>query len=96
MVIDKFSLPATDLPHPAITVCKNGGRYDVGEYLRAVFDNFDYRCPTDGRGRCAPGDRTDLLRKHFDNLVGNNVWTTSVVLNIFLSKYASQRIVMYL
>ena len=39
--ITTFSKKATDVIHPAITICNPNG-YDVGEYLRAVFDNFEY------------------------------------------------------
>ncbi len=35
VTIETFSLPATSLPYPAITVCK-AHKYDTGEYLRAV------------------------------------------------------------
>ncbi len=56
--IETFSLPATDLHYPAITVCKTSP-YDVGEYLRAVYDNFQMEC-------CATGNEdTQLLREHF-------------------------------
>ncbi len=48
--IDTFSLPATSLPFPAVTICRRG-RQDAAEYFRAVFNNFD---PTD-----------ELLREHY-------------------------------
>ena len=51
-------MPATDLPYPAITICNKNG-YDVGEYLRAVFDNFEYSCKD---GDC---EKSSLLRSHF-------------------------------
>ena len=38
--IETFSYPATELVYPALTVCKKYN-YDVAEYLRAIFDNFD-------------------------------------------------------
>ena len=41
MAIETFSLPATSLPYPAVTVCK-AQKYDVAEYLVAVFDNFEF------------------------------------------------------
>ena len=41
VVITTFSKKATEIMHPAITICNPNG-YDVGEYLRAVFDNFEY------------------------------------------------------
>ena len=53
-----FSMSATDLPYPAITICNKNG-YDVGEYLRAVFDNFEYGCKD---GDC---EKSSLLRSHF-------------------------------
>ncbi len=43
VTIETFSLPATSLPYPAISVCKPEP-YDVGEYIRAVFDNFQMTC----------------------------------------------------
>ena len=55
-----FSMPATDLPYPAITVCNKNG-HDVGEYLRAVFDNFEYSCK-DPNLDC---EKSQLLRSHF-------------------------------
>ena len=39
--ITTFSKKAAELHHPAITICSPNG-HDVGEYLRAVFDNFEY------------------------------------------------------
>ena len=52
--ITSFSKKATDLIHPAITICNPNG-YDVGEYLRAVFDNFEY----------SNIDASETLRSHF-------------------------------
>ena len=43
MTIETFSYPATNLDYPAITVCKMGS-YNVDEYVRAVFDNFQVVC----------------------------------------------------
>ena len=40
MRIETFAYPATELLYPAVTVCKKHD-YDVAEYLRAIFDNFD-------------------------------------------------------
>ena len=51
-------MPATELPYPSITICNKNG-YDVGEYLRAIFDNFEYSCK---EGDC---EETRLLRSHF-------------------------------
>ena len=58
VAIKTFSLPANDVPYPAITICNQNG-YDVGEYLRAVFDNFQYKCD------CNECKETELLRSHF-------------------------------
>ena len=43
VTIETFSHPATDLEYPAITVCKMGS-YNVDEYVRTVFDNFQVVC----------------------------------------------------
>ena len=60
VAITTFSMPATQVHYPAITICNQNGN-DVGEYLRAVFDNFQYAC-TEHSGDC---ERTQLLRSHF-------------------------------
>ncbi len=56
MAIDSFSHPAVDLPYPAISICKSS-KYDASEYLRAVFDNFEYTC--DG---CTLHEDTTIVR----------------------------------
>ncbi len=61
MAIDSFSLPVTDLYYPAVTVCKRSP-YDVGEYLRAIYDNFQMDCCRTSE------DNTKLLREHFPGL----------------------------
>ena len=66
VVIDSFTLPVTDLPYPAITICKRKGLYDPGEYLRAVFNQFKYAYQKDAGGSC---DETALLRKHYRHFV---------------------------
>ena len=43
VTIETFSYPATKLEYPAITVCKMGS-YNVDEYVRTVFDNFQVVC----------------------------------------------------
>ena len=43
VTIETFSYPATNLEYPAITVCKMGS-YNVDEYVRTVFDNFQVVC----------------------------------------------------
>ena len=66
--IATFSHPATSLPHPAITVCR-AVEYDVGEYIRAVFNNFEYQCRgSDSSPSCK---RTSLLRDHYRSYIGN-------------------------
>ena len=54
-------MPATDLTYPALTVC-NPHPYDVGEYMRAIYDNFQYDCFLDNPRSCEPAK---LLREHF-------------------------------
>lgn len=65
VAIKTFSKPANELPFPAITIC-NEHAFDVGQYLRAVFDNFQYSC--DKGYNC---HRTELLRSHFPGYFGN-------------------------
>ena len=52
VTIETFSLPATSLPFPAISVCKTH-KYDPGEYLRTVFDSFAHGSPLRRSGRLA-------------------------------------------
>ena len=70
MTITTFSLPATTLKYPAITICKRY-KYDVGEYLRSVFNNFETACDLDVDGDC---NRTHLLRSHFPKLAKFRVY----------------------
>ena len=65
MSIETFSLPATSLAYPAITVC-NGYRYDVGEYIRAVYNNFESKCSVK-EDNC---NATKYLRSHFKPIAG--------------------------
>ena len=58
VAIKTFSQPAREVPYPAITICNPNG-YDVGEYIRAVFDNFEFTCE---KGKC---DKSKLLREDF-------------------------------
>ena len=53
VAIKTFSKPAREVPYPAITICNPKG-YDVGEYIRAIFDNFEFSCE---KGKCdsSPG-----------------------------------------
>ena len=59
VAINTFSKPANEVPFPAITICNENG-FDVGQYLRAVFDNFQYSCYNDHN--CS---EVELLRSHF-------------------------------
>ena len=62
MAIASHSMPATKVPYPSITICNPKG-YDASEYLRAVFDNFQYSCGdiTNPTG-C---EQSKTLRSHF-------------------------------
>ena len=66
MGIKSFSLPVTKLNYPALTICKKNGFYDPGEYVRAIFNNFQYTYK-DGDGSC---EATALLRHHFKQYIG--------------------------
>ena len=66
--IQTFNHPATELKYPAVTVCKKHN-YDVAEYLRAVFDNFDASHDT-------------LIQDHFKKLLGFNLSRVSVNLAV--------------
>ena len=57
--IETFAYPATKLLYPAVTVCKKQG-YDVAEYLRAIFDNFD-------------ASHDPLMQDHFKKLLKFNL-----------------------
>jgi hypothetical protein len=65
--INALGIPISHLGHPAITVCKENGIYDVGEYIRAVFNNFQFACnesiSSDScQGRDSPNSYQDLIR----------------------------------
>ena len=66
MGIESFTLSVTELPYPAITICKKKGLYDPGEYLRAVFNQFQYAYRKYDKGSC---NDTALLRSHYRNFV---------------------------
>ena len=55
--------PITKLNHPAITICKPNGIYDAGEYIRAVFNNFQYSCESDLKSESCQA--TMELRRHY-------------------------------
>ncbi len=69
--IASFSYPATALAHPAITVCKSsGGKWDVGEYVRNVYNQFEYVCSTHPNANetgCSEGNLT--IRDHFEEYI---------------------------
>ncbi len=60
IAIESFSVPATDLPYPALTVCKEQ-KFDSGEYVRAVFNSFEFACKA-GDGSCKA---SEVLRSHY-------------------------------
>ena len=64
--IETFTLPVTELPYPAITICKKNGLYDPGEYLRAVFNQFQYAYRKDDERSCY---ETKNLRDDYKNFV---------------------------
>ena len=61
--INALGIPITTLDHPALTICKTNGIYDVGEYLRAVFNNFKFTCKSEKDSESCHA--TDLLRSHY-------------------------------
>ena len=56
----------TKLDYPAITICKEKGLYDPGEYIRPVFNQFQFACSY-GDKLC---DETALLKDHYQNFIG--------------------------
>ena len=52
--------PVTSLDHPAISICKENGILDPGDYLRSVMDNFEFGCKD---GDC-DGEMAELRRDH--------------------------------
>jgi hypothetical protein len=57
--INTLGVPVAGLNHPAITVCKYNGIFDAGEYLRAVFDNFEYACNGSETSKSCQRNRED-------------------------------------
>ena len=55
------SLDVTELDYPSVTICKEKGLYDPGQYLRSIFNQFQFTC-RDGDGSC---NKTELLREHY-------------------------------
>ena len=78
------SLDVTELDYPSITICKEKGLYDPGEYIRPIFNQFQFSCHI-GDGSC---NKTELLREHYqeyfsvdgglniDYFTGNQWWTS--------------------
>jgi hypothetical protein len=61
--INALGIPISQMRHPAITVCKENSVYDVGEYIRAVFNNFQFACNDSISSQsCQP---TTMLRNHY-------------------------------
>ena len=63
--IDTGNNPVTNLDHPALTICKANGIYDVGEYLRAVFNNFQFACESSLESESCKATKT--LRRHYSS-----------------------------
>ena len=61
--INALGIPITSLDHPAITICKPNGIYDIGEYLRAHFNNFQFSCKSSRESESC--ESANLLRNHF-------------------------------
>ena len=78
------SLEVTELDYPSITICKEKGLYDPGEYIRPIFNQFQYAC-SNGDSSC---NKTELLREHYQEYVrvdgglkidfdsGNQFWSS--------------------
>ncbi len=58
--IETFSLPSSDLPFPAVTICKER-KYDAGDYIRAVFNNFD--------------TEVEPLKSHYKSYLSEHDWS---------------------
>jgi hypothetical protein len=59
--INTLGVPVAELNHPAITVCKENGIYDVGDYLRAVFDNFKFTCTNNKSSKSCQENRNSCI-----------------------------------
>ena len=59
VTINSFSVPVTELPFPAITICKSGSG-DAGDYVRAIYNNFQFKCNSP-----ASCESRKLLGDHF-------------------------------
>ena len=63
--IDSNNNPVTNLDHPALTICKANGIYDVGEYLHAVFNNLKFACNSSLESESCEATKT--LRRHYSS-----------------------------
>jgi hypothetical protein len=61
--INALGIPISQMRHPAITVCKENSIYDVGEYIRAVFNNFQFACNESISSESCQS--TTMLRNHY-------------------------------
>ena len=61
--VNALGIPITKLDHPAITICKPNGIYDIGEYVRAVFNNFKFSCKSEKDSESCQA--ANLLRSHY-------------------------------
>ena len=68
--INALGIPITELDHPAITICKPNGIYDIGEYLRAVFNNFQFTCKSEKDSESCQA--ASLLRSHYQSFSNPN------------------------
>ena len=91
--ISSFSEPVTKLIYPAITVCKPNA-FDSGEYVRAVFNNFQYKVDKSETEyldyilnvandvNCNDTfvcDTTELLRKHYELMITGGVMSSLII-----------------
>ena len=88
--INALGIPITSLDHPAITICKPNGIYDVGEYLRAVFNNFQFTCKSEKDSESCKA--VNLLRSHYtaysdgdQTKAGNQVSPSNNLLHIHIN-----------
>jgi hypothetical protein len=61
--INALGIPISHLHHPAITICKENSVYDVGEYIRAVFNNFQFACNASLDSESCQA--TTMIRNHY-------------------------------
>ena len=76
--MNALGTPVTSLDHPAITICKPNGISNAGDYVRAVFNNFEYsNAGCDAGGTNCPRELTDL-RRHYKPYTSMAYLATSV------------------